>query len=132
MAKFLSLYHCIEESYDKNGNFVKEYDTNLPHRKEIIKEFCDQWNKDADAYMLDLVNKECDNRIQSCYMKAYKPKSGKTTLCVEFVAKSGRQLTTKIRNAICDFMDAQYSDGWGEGMFDRITKLPDGTSYRVV
>lgn len=131
MAIFLSLYNCIEELYDANG-FVKEYEEYLPHGKQIVNDFCKQWNRDADAFMLELVNKECDNRIQSCYMRQFDPKGKKTTLCVEFIAKPGKQLTTKIKNAIRDFMDAQYSDGWGEGMFERVTELPDGTFYKVI
>ena len=84
MAKYMSLYCCTEELYDQNGNLTGEFKTNLPHSEEIAKQFCERWNEDADNFMLDLVNKECDDRIESCYMRLFDSRSDKTILCVEF------------------------------------------------
>ena len=131
MSTFMSLYEVNETEYDEHDNFVSDHKTNLPHSKDIVKRFCEQWNKDADSFMLDLVNKECDNRIKSCYMRQFNPKGSKTVLCVDFIAKEGKQLTRKIKDAIMDFMSAQYSDGWGEGMFDKKITAPDGKRYSV-
>lgn len=132
MATFISLYTCHEIQIDKDDNFVKAFETNLPHSKEILDDLCENWNKQAD-FMLSLVNKKADNRISSCKMKPFRNNNGETTLAVHFVAKPGKQLTSRIKTAITDFMSAQYSDGWGESIFGLINIYTDsnGTRYYV-
>ena len=133
MAKYSILYTCHEVQLDDDGCVTKEYKKNLPHSKQIVKELCDQWNKDAKAFMLDLVNKECFDRCASCNMKQLRTTDGTTTVAIEFVAKPGKQLTTKVKDAIGDFMDTQFSDGWGEGMFGHanIMTASDGTRFCI-
>ncbi len=130
MAKYMTLYTVHEEEYDKNGDYVRTYDENLPHSSAIVKELTESWN-DMHSLMLDLINKECDNRIESCRMRQYNKKSGKTTICVEWVAKKGKQLTGWIKDSIDDFFSAQCSDGWGEGVFD-FPRDDAGASYAIV
>ena len=132
MAKYSILYTCHEIQIDNNDNFIKEYKTNLPHGKQIADTFCNQWNKDAKDFMLDLINKDCFDRFESCKMKALKNKTD-TTLAIECIAKPGKQITQKVKDALNDFMSAQFSDGWGEGMFGLINVMtaPDGTRFYV-
>ena len=125
MAYFYSLYTCRE--FDKDG---RQYDINLPHGKQIVDHFCHEWNQMV-SMMTDMINKVCDNRIESCYMRQYDKKSGKTTLAVVFKAKEGKKLTRWIKDEIIDFMSGQWSDGFGECVFREYTDPDTGETYVV-
>lgn len=133
MAVIKSLYTLHEIVVDNNDEFVKEYEVDLPHGDFIVEEMCKAWNADADKFILEFMNNECDNRIESCYMKPFKNNNGESTVAVHIKAKEGKQLTGKIKSAVWDFMDGQYSDGWGEGFFGLINVMtaPDGTRFYV-
>ena len=131
MAAFKTLYQIREVEYDQNDEYVQEYNETLPHEKEILESVCNEWNDMHDMF-LDMINKECDNRIESCKMRPYREKGNKKVyFCVEFVARRGKQLTGWIKDAICDFMDAQWCDGFGEGIFGRREVAADGTIYSI-
>jgi ribosomal protein S24E len=133
MSKIISIYTCNEIIVDNDDNFISEHDRNLPHADFIVKEMCEQWNKDADDFMLDIMNKEFGNRIQSCYMKPYIDEKDKTSVAVHIVGKPGVRFTVPFKNKIWNFMSAQYSDGWGEGFFGPVNIMiaPDGTRLYV-
>lgn len=133
MAEIISLYTCHEVIVDNNDNILEYHETNLPHGDFIAEEFCKKWNEDADKFLLEFMNKELDNRIESCIAKPRKTNDGTTTVAVHIKAKPGKQLTTKIKNTAWDYMSAQYSDGWGEGFFGMINIMtaPDGTRLYV-
>ena len=131
MATYKSLYTCYEVQVDENDNFLKEYKTKLPHAAEIIEYCCKKWNE-MHCEFLAMINAVCDNRIESCRMTTFRDKDN-TTLSVNFVAKHGKQLAASIKNEIDDFMSAQFSDGWGEGIFGagNIMTAKDGTHYYI-
>ena len=132
MAKFTSLYECREVILDDNGDYVEEYEENLPHGDFIVNWFCNAWNKDADKFILDILNRDIGDCIETCYMRKYKDDT-KTILAIDFVMKKGKRLTQKVKNEIIDWIDGQYSDGWGEGMFGyaNVMTAPDGTKFIV-
>ena len=131
MAKFLSLYRLHEVQYDENDIAIKEYRGDLPHKKEILEHVCHEWNDMHDMF-LDMINEECDDRIASCRMRPYKEKDCSCIyLCVEFIAKKGKQLTGWIKDTICEFMDAQYCDGFGESVFGYRQTGEDGVVYSI-
>ncbi len=131
MATFRSLYQLREVWYDENDDYVREFDEELPHEKEILDDVCREWNGMHDMF-LNMINQDCDDRIESCRMRPYREKSSKKIfLCVDFVARQGKQLTGRIKDAIHDFMDAQYCDGFGESIFNRRQTATDGTIYSI-
>jgi len=134
MAKLTSLYTCHEIVVDKNDDFVKAYETNLPHADFIVKEFIDRWNKDADAFLLKYLNEQvAKDKIESCYAKKFRTTNGECTIAVEIVAKPGVALRSEMKQEIFDWIGSQYSDGWGEGFFGMINIMtaPDGTRLYV-
>ena len=124
MSKILSLYTCHEVQVDDQGDFIKEYETNLPHADIIANEFISDWNKQAD-FMRDLMNKQvAKDRIASCKARRYKAKSPECTIAIEIVTKPGCTFHA-IRDNIYDFISAQFADGWGEGFFGPVNVLSD-------
>ena len=115
MSKFQYIFKLYEVQIDDDNNFLREFQTNLPHHKEISENFCNQWNKDHDDYMLKLINEECSDVFESCKMKS-RINNGDTELVINFITKPQKRLTHNIKVRLCDFMSAQMSDGWGEGM----------------
>lgn len=131
MSKILSIYQFYEVVIDENDDMVASYEANdLPHADFIVKAVCDKWNEDADAFMLDLMNREFKGKIKSCKMKPYKSKDG-VCAAVHIEGNPGVQFRSPFKEDVMDFMSAQYSDGWGEGVFGpaNIMTAPDGTRF---
>lgn len=127
-------YICVlnEIILDENNDFVKEYNTNLPHADEIAEAFINEWNKDADEFMLDIINEQVGNNfIESCKARRYKKYGKETKVIIEIINKKGKQFREKIRNNIFDFLESQLIDGWGEGFFNHYRIAKDGTKYYI-
>ena len=132
MAKLTSLYTLRECIVDEDGNDIAYYEEDLPHGNEIVERFINKWNKDADDFMLDIMNEQVGkDRIQSCYARRYNKKSPRVTVAVEIIAKEGKQFRGSMKADIFDFMESQYTDGWGEGFFNKIIKAEDGTLFYI-
>ena len=136
MAEFNALYRCNEVHYTENMDFIKEYENNLPHGKEIVKELCDSWNKDHD-FFTELANEElvrggCQPVIADCKMREFR-RSGETVVGISYVAKPNKRLSGKVKQVLAGFSSAQYCDGWGEGVFGFVNShaLDDGTFYVI-
>ena len=132
MSKLSIVYTLNEIILDDNNNYVKEYNKNLPHADEIAEVFINQWNKDADDFMLEIINEQvANNSIESCKARRYKKHDKETKVIIEIVAKQGKQFREKLRNNIYDFMESQFTDGWGEGFFNKYRIAKDGTKYYI-
>ena len=132
MSKLSIIYTLSEIILDDNNNYIKEYNKNLPHADEIAEVFINQWNKDADDFMLEIINEQvADNSIKSCKARRYKKHDKETKIIIEIVAKQGKQFREKLRNNIYDFMESQFTDGWGEGFFNKYRTAKDGTKYYI-
>lgn len=132
MAKLSIIYTLREIIVDNNGDYIKEYDKNLPHSNEIAEAFINQWNKDADEFLLEIINEQvANNSIESCKARRYKKHGAETKVIIEIVAKKGKQFREKFRNNIYDFMESQFIDGWGEGFFNKYRTAKDGTKYYI-
>ena len=132
MAKLSIIYTLHEIIVDNNGDYIKEYDKNLPHSNEVAEAFINQWNKDADEFMLEIINEQvANNSIESCKARRYKKHEAETKVIIEIVAKKGKQFREKFRNNIYDFMESQFIDGWGEGFFNKYRTAKDGTKYYI-
>lgn len=132
MSKLSIIYTLREIILDDNNDYIKEYDKNLPHSNEVAEAFINQWNKDADEFMLEIINKQvANNSIESCKARRYKKYDKETKVIIEIVAKQGKQFREKLRNNIYDFIESQFIDGWGEGFFNKYRTAKDGTKYYI-
>lgn len=132
MSYITSLYVCHEIIVDDNNNFISEHKTNLPHAELISKTFCEQFDKAAKDYLLNVMNNELGNRI--ALLKAMPSKAcNETIISIRITAKPGVRFTSKLRNAVYDFISLQFSDGWGEGFFGpvNIITADDGTRFYI-
>ena len=84
---------------------------------------------------LDIINKECDDKIQRLIAKPMTAKSSdhKTAVGVHIYGKSNVRFTEKFRTKVFDFIDSQFADGWGESFFGPINTMtaPDGTRLYI-
>ncbi len=132
MAKLSIIYTLNEVIVDNNGDYIKEYDKNLPHSNEVTEAFINQWNKDADEFMLNIINEQvANNFIESCKARRYKKHGAETKVIIEIVAKQGKQFKEKLGNNIYDLMESQFMDGWGEEFFNIYRTTKDGTKYYI-
>ena len=132
MSYITSLYVCHEIIVDSNNNFISEHETNLTHAELISKTFCEQFDRAAEDYLLNIMNNELGNRI--ALLKAMPSKArNETIISIRITAKPGVRFTSKLRNAVYDFMSSQFSDGWGEGFFGpaNIITANDGTRFYI-
>lgn len=132
MEKLSITYTLHEIIVDNNGDYIKEYDKNLPHADEIAEVFINEWNKNADEFMLEIINEQvANNSIESCKARRYKKHGAETQIVIEIVAKKSKQFREKFRNNIYDFMESQFIDGWGEGFFNKYRTAKDGIKYYI-
>ena len=129
MSQRQILYTCHELVLDKQGNCLKEYETNLPHHDMIAKEMADSWNSTNIVRCFDGILKD---KIASAKMKVKKIKDD-TVAVITVIGKPNIRFSQTITNEIYDQIDAQFSDGWGEGFFGYINIMTadDGTIFCV-
>lgn len=131
MSALKSIYALHEVVTDENGEYIREYDKDLPHSDEIAEIFIREWNGFAGE-MLKIMNDQAGrDRIESCLARRYKKNGRETQVVVEIKAKKGQQFRSGVREDIFDFMSSQFSDGWGEGFFKRQRIAKDGTRYYI-
>lgn len=127
MSRIYSLYTCHEIVIDNDGNIIAEYKTDLPDSTLIIKQFCDAFNSAAKEYLLNIINKEFNDKILSLKAQEYPNNNHETTINVVITGKPGTRFTEKLRNEIFEWINSQYSDGWGEGFFGLINVMTTDT-----
>jgi len=131
MAKFNSIHSCHELIVDGNDNITNEYARYLPHSKDIIQYLCHKWNGMHDTDLLPLINRECDNCIDSCHMNGCELSNGETTVSIIFELKENVRLNSDLKAKIENLMSNMWHD-W----FAHITKNlkftdADGTIYKI-
>lgn len=135
MSKVISIYKCHEIIVDANNDFISEHFADLPHSEFIQQEFCKQFNNAVERYLLDIMNRECDDKIQRLIAKpiTITLPDHKTAVGIHIYGKSNVRFTKKFRTKVFEFMDAQFADGWGESFFGPINTLtaPDGTRLYI-
>lgn len=114
MSKFVVMYHFHEIQETRDGEYICEYKKDLPHAKEIVKSAVDDWNKTVKAFIPFLYT-EFDDDIAS--VRAYPSRTDTDAMCIEVRLKPKIRMSEKKRTAIEEAIDAQLSDGWGEGFF---------------
>lgn len=117
MRKFVVMYHFHEIQETKDGEYICEYKKDLPHAKEIVKCAVDDWNKMVKSFIPCLYT-GFDDDIAS--VRAYPSRTDTDAMCIEVRLKPRIRMTEKKRTAIEEAIDAQLSDGWGEGFFGRM------------
>lgn len=130
MSKYKYLTNISECQLDKNDEIIEEFDTNLPHHKQIAEEICKSWN---DMDMKQYYDGILKNTIVSCKMTCFvqKPEM-ETVICIEFIMKPGLRLTEKYKNAIREQTHAQMCDGWGESFFGYINVMTDDCGQKFI
>lgn len=130
MSKVQVIYSCFETILDEEGHIIQQYEKNLPHHNIIKNEMVKSWN---DAHMEQFFDGELKDKIQSAIMtfRLNKKKESQAVITIETV--KDYRLSERRRNMILDQIDAQFSDGWGEGFFGYINIMtaPDGTKFIV-
>lgn len=121
MAVFQFITTFAEVEIDKNGDFIADYDTNLPHHDIIAKNMEKSWN---DMHIERFYDGILTDKIESAIMKCKRNK-GVSEAIISIKMKPGTRLTQKYRDAIIDQTSAQLSDGWGESFFGPINIMTD-------
>ena len=129
MSKTQICYTCHEIILDDNGNFIKEYEENLPHHNQIEKEMCDSFNNTHIERFFDGILKD---KIKSAIM-TFKKIDNKSVGIMTIEGIPNFRFTQKVRDEIYEQIGGQLSDGWGEGFFGYINVMtaPDGTKFIV-
>ena len=115
-------YEIHEIACDKDGTYIKEYQKDLPHAKELADAMCKSWN---DMHMEQYYDSIAKDKIESAVMKPIQTNDGTCVTSIRLVAKPGVRLTEKLRNELFEQTDAQFSDGWGESFFGTINIMHD-------
>ena len=124
------LYYTIklnEVETTKDGDFIREYVSNLPHAKEIANNFCESWNSVKWNEIFDGIFAGQVKTSKMHPMHISNDGICKVQITTTFV--DGFRLSEKRRNAFWEQMEAQMCDGWGEGVFGLINlmEFADGT-----
>lgn len=129
MSKLYYYYRPIEVEVDVNDEYVREYNGILPHHDFIGKEMCSSWN---DAKMEQYFDGILKNNIKSCKM-TFTKMNGNSYAKITIEGMPNYRFSSIRRNEIFDQLDAQMSDGWGEGFFGMINVMtaPDGKKMYV-
>lgn len=127
MSKLTYRVNLNEVQVDKDGNYIKSFETNLPHFKELAEEFCNQWNKENMGQFFDGPVKDAIKTSKACICKVLPDGRCNVDIVTNFI--DGFRLSEKRRNSFWEQMEAQMCDGWGEGIFGPINtlELRDGT-----
>lgn len=102
---------------DKRGNFIAELSNDgqiTEIARTIYAQMCESWNKMDWAE----TSKYFDEPVKGKVLKSVaKPCSDGDGICITTTFIEGFRFSEKRRNAFWEEMDAQMSDGWGEGEF---------------
>ena len=95
----------------------------------IAKEMADSWNS---TNIVSCFDGKLKDKIASAKMKVKKIKDD-TVAVITVIGKPNIRFSQTITNEIYDQIDAQFSDGWGEGFFGYINIMTadDGTIFCV-
>jgi hypothetical protein len=113
-----------EIQLDGDYAIVAEHLSNLPHADRIAKQACESWNAIDFAGILNGVLGA--SGVESAKMTSFTDGDERLRLVIKIVAKRGFRLSERRRNAIFDELDAQMTDGWGEGFFGYGNVTDDG------
>lgn len=129
MASFHILYSFHEVECTKHGDYIKEYETHLPHAKTIAKNAENSWNSLPMHQYFDGILKD---KIESCTMKCRVTPYNELVGNITIKATPGFRLTSKVKDEIDDQISAQLSDGWGESFFGLVNIMEDNNNYFYV
>ena len=110
MSKIFYDYE-VEEVLLEKGSVYKR---NLPHHDLIADIVCKKWN---DMHMEQYFDGELKGKIKSATMHCHKSRKRETILTVTIEGIYQYRFTENRRKEAWAQIDAQFSDGWGEGIF---------------
>lgn len=127
---YIDLYEVIIRN-DNGEEYEETYTENLPHHDIIAKEICDNWN---EMHMEKYFDGIIEGKIRSAKMTCCRRKdTGETVAKITIEGIPGYRFGSRRRAEVFDQLDAQMSDGWGEGFFDSlIMTAPDGVDFYVI
>lgn len=118
----------VSEVYlDDKDNEIKYWDKNLPHWKAIGAYLASELNK---MHIEQFFYGKLKNKIKSCYAQYALLSNGTGCICLAIEAVPRFYLTKKNYDLICNQLDAQLSDGWGES-YDRECVPNVSDRYRI-
>ena len=125
MSQYVCLYTLHERWVDADGDEIDYFERNLPHGDFMIEKMSNAWN-DFAPEMLKIMNHDLHDKIDSTHAVKYHGNPEDSTIKFVVKLKPGVRLSGRFRSEIDDFMDSQFSDGWGEGFFGIPMTAPDG------
>lgn len=129
MANLAYDIRVSEIQLDENGNELDEITRNLPHADLIAGMACSSWNAlDFPA----IVGGHAKGGVERAPMSARIEGDGALVLRINVIAKKGFRLSERRRQSIFDELDAQMSDGWGEGFFGYGNVITDGDGNQLI
>lgn len=130
MSKLYYYMELHEVIVDNEWEPKETFEDYLPHHDIIAKEICKSWNEMNMEQYFDGVLK---GNIQSAKMSCYRDKSnGKSMAKITIEGVHGFRFGSARRAEVFEQLDAQMSDGWGEGFFvSHVITAPDGTEFYV-
>ena len=129
MSKILYKYVFQENILDENGFVKEEHCTHLPHAEQIIEAAEKSFN---DTHLETFFDGVLKDNIVSCTMRCCESALGELYGIISVVGKQGFRFSEKRRNAVYDQLDAQFSDGWGEGFFGYGNIMKSGITKFIV
>ena len=121
MSKLFYTINLNEVQTTKNGEFIKEYIANLPHAEKVANNLCESWNAIDWSKIFDGILTKCVEKSIMRPVPIEKDGVCKVRITTTFV--NGFRLSAKRRNEFWEQMEAQMSDGWGEGIFGLINLI---------
>ena len=124
------VFDCAEVQVDGKLDEVARYDAHLPHEGDIADYVAASWRESHDL-MVRLANERCGGAVESMPIARQRTSEpGKLLMRIRVIAKPGKRLSSRVRDALDEFFEAQFCDGWGESVFGMGNLLEDAHGVR--
>lgn len=120
MRKLIVTFHIEEHQLDENGNAVAVFERELPHHNEIARWLPGEWDS-LDPLRL------FPKKVASCTLGVERDSAGHTCGVFTVTLREGARWDKHTRMVICEEIDAQLADGFGESYeYAQIPGAPEG------
>lgn len=110
---YICYQFTIHEVEVENGEVVREYETNLPHHKEICETVKKNWKM---CHIENTFDGHLKNMVKSCDIQMMRTRGDETLANISIHLNDGERWSARRRAAYWQQLDAQMTDGFGESM----------------